>query len=207
MQISFEMIISIILIIIFLAAAFYAITRFIGWQRLIQEGKFSEELQSDIDKIWKSSESSFTGKYSLPSKIKYVCFIDFAKSAKGAKATVFSELELESDADENMFFYPVGSSEGELGRKIEHINLKAVTNLNNPYCIENKGGVSVSMKIGYGENLVCLGENCVQTEENIGETSPTICLRAQQDGLCGRLNLDYNINYRTNCCKEHSLCC
>ena len=53
-KISFGMIVSIILIIAFISIAFYVIGKFLGLQKQIQTGQFLDDLQFDIDKIWKS---------------------------------------------------------------------------------------------------------------------------------------------------------
>jgi len=77
-KLSFGMIFSIILIIVFLAFAFYAIKTFLGIRDAAQTGKFINDLKSDIDRVWKSTESSEEREYVLPSKIDYICFVDFA---------------------------------------------------------------------------------------------------------------------------------
>jgi hypothetical protein len=74
MKLSFGMIFSIILIIAFLAFAFYAIKNFLGMQQEVQINQFKENLQGDIDKLWKSTSGSKEVEYSLPSKIERVCF-------------------------------------------------------------------------------------------------------------------------------------
>ncbi len=50
MKLSFGMIFSIILIIVFLSFAFYAIKIFLNMQTTMQVGKFVEELRNDVDK-------------------------------------------------------------------------------------------------------------------------------------------------------------
>ena len=74
MKLSFGMIFSIILIIIFIAFAFFAINKFISTQRTIQYHQFLEEFQKDVDGMWKGQQSSQEVSYNLPSSIKQVCF-------------------------------------------------------------------------------------------------------------------------------------
>ena len=135
-KLSFGMIFSIILIIIFLAFAFYAIKIFLGIQHDAQTGKFINDLKSDIDRVWKSTESSEEKEYALPSKINYVCFVDFSVSAKGGNAYLYNELERGYFGNENMVFYPLGSSD-IASTKIINIALSKITFDENPFCIEN----------------------------------------------------------------------
>jgi hypothetical protein len=116
-KLSFGMIFSIILIIIFLAFAFYAIKTFLGIQDAAQITKFKNDLKSDVDRVWKSTESSEEKEYSLPSKIDAVCFRD--------------------DEYENLFFQADKFFEGG---KIEHIDISKMTSVEDFYCIENIEG-------------------------------------------------------------------
>jgi len=132
MNISFGMIFSIILIIIFLAFGFYAITKFLDLQKSIQVEKFLSDLQEDIDKMWKSPQGSQTITYTLPTNIISVCF----------KTDEFQNLEFNSKK-------LVG------GENIENIDIASMTNQESPYCIPNiKGRVSIVLKKDYGETLV-----------------------------------------------------
>lgn len=45
------------------------------------------------------------------------------------------------------------------------------------------------------------------TETITYETDQTICQNAQNNNLCGGLDLTYGEGYRTLCCSEHNLCC
>lgn len=132
MNISFGMIFSIILIIIFLAFGFYAITKFLDLQKSIQVEKFLSDLQSDIDQMWKSPQGSQTITYILPMNIISVCF----------KTDKYQNLEFNSEK-------LIG------GGNIENIDLANMTSQENPYCIPNiKGKVSLILKKDYGETLV-----------------------------------------------------
>lgn len=76
MQLSFGMIFSIILIIIFIAFAVYGIGKFLNLQKNIQTKTFASDLQFDIDKLW-NSQGSQPVEYSLPANIERVCFSEF----------------------------------------------------------------------------------------------------------------------------------
>lgn len=135
-KLSFGMIFSIILIIVFLAFAFYAIKTFLGIQDAAQTGKFINDLKSDIDRVWKSTESSEEKEYVLPSKIDYVCFVDFELPANGPRRDIYSELRFVYFGDENMVFYPLGSSNID-SIDITNIALSEIIFDENPFCIEN----------------------------------------------------------------------
>jgi len=113
-KLSFRMIFSIILIIVFLAFAFYAIKIFLGIQDTAQTEKFISDLKSDIDRVWKSTESSEEKEYALPSKIDAVCFRD----------NEYKNLFFQSDK----FFE---------GGQINHINIQNMISEEDVYCIEN----------------------------------------------------------------------
>lgn len=74
LKLSFGMIFSIILIIIFISFAIYGISKFLKLQKTVQVKKFSDDLQYDIDKIWRGGSSSQSFEYTLPSNMEKVCF-------------------------------------------------------------------------------------------------------------------------------------
>jgi hypothetical protein len=133
LDISFGMIFSIILIIIFLAFGFYAIKKFLDLQETVQIGKFSQDLQKNVDDMWKSSgrQNVF---YTLPTKITFVCFV--------------------SGESRNMKFT---SSQIIEGKEIQNIDIANITSIENPYCIPNvKGKVSMTISKNQGESLVTI---------------------------------------------------
>jgi len=133
-SLSFGMIFSIILIIVFLIFAFYAIKTFLGIQNTAQIKKFTNDLQTDIDRVWKSTESSEEMEYILPSKIKYVCFRD--------------------DEYENLFFQ---SDKFFEGGQIKHIDILEIISAEDPYCIENiDGKVKLTLVKEIDEALVTI---------------------------------------------------
>jgi len=132
LELSFGMIFSIILIIVFLAFGFYAIMKFIDLQNSIQIENFLRDFQNDVDKMWKSSQGSQNLVYSLPNKISAVCF--------------------KNDEFQNLEFI---SKEIIKGKMIEHLDIEKITEDENPYCIQNvKGKISLTILKDYGETLV-----------------------------------------------------
>lgn len=157
MKLSFAMIFSIILIILFVSFSFYAIQKFLGITNSIQIGKFTEDLQNDIDKIWKSSQGSDKNRYSLPSKIELVCFVDYDSSKRGSNQNLYDELKTEYYGTKNLFFYPLKASEGLGSKTIKNIDLSKITQSENPFCIENiNGKVSIAAKKDFNEQLVTI---------------------------------------------------
>jgi len=148
-KLSFGMIFSIILIIVFIAFAFFAIQKFLSLGEIISVGKFADNIQSDIDKLWKSSQGSQELGYSLPKEIEWVCFANLSELEQGAYANedFYGEFK-KYFTDENLFFYPIGSTELN-GLEIEHIDFS-----DNPICFENDGNVKIFLKKDFGEALV-----------------------------------------------------
>jgi hypothetical protein len=156
-KLSFGMIFSIFLIIVFLIFGFFAIKNFIGLGKTAQIGSFKDSLQNDIDRVWKGAQGSETVEYILPSGIISVCFIDYEKDASGSNSEFYSDFNQVHFGDENLFFYPVGSAEGLDSTEINHLDLEKITEQENPYCFfVSSGKISVQMTKQFGETLVTL---------------------------------------------------
>ncbi|MDD5012674.1 MAG: hypothetical protein PHQ66_03475 [Candidatus Nanoarchaeia archaeon] len=135
-ELSFGMIFSVVLIIVFLAFGFYAITKFIDLQKTIQIEKFLSDLQSDVDKMWKSSQGSQTVEYMLPSNVVSVCFKD--------------------DEFENLQF---SSNNIIRGKMIQHIDIEKTIGSDDSLCFQNADGkVSMTLVKNFGEVLVTVTE-------------------------------------------------
>jgi hypothetical protein len=158
LKLSFGMIFSIILIIIFLAFAFYAIKTFLGIQNSANIGIFLDDLQKDANKIWQSSQGAQEVEYRLPEKIEYICFADYAaKEGYGRHASKFRELKQTFWENENLFLWPVGSGNGLDSAQIIHIDIQKTTLSENPFCFQNKDGkVKMNLKMNFGESLVTI---------------------------------------------------
>ena len=158
MQLSFGMIFSIILIVLFIAFAVYAIMKFLSIGETVEIAKFKDELQSDIDKMWKGSKGVNEESYFLPSKIKMVCFLDSETPGKGQNKEMYDELKWAHYETENLMFYPLDSVEGELrSMEIKHIDLAKTSEKENPLCFENnKGKLALTVSKNYGEVLVTI---------------------------------------------------
>ncbi|MBU2616471.1 MAG: hypothetical protein KKB79_00625 [Nanoarchaeota archaeon] len=154
-SLSFGMIFSIILIVIFFAFAFYAIKTFFGINNSAQVGQFISDFQSDVDKIWRSSGGSQVNEYSLPSGVTKVCFVDFNPDIgkKGINMNLYVELSRIYQGSDNIVFYPMGST--EIGStKIDNLNLADITLEENPFCINNAEGIKLNLIKEASEALV-----------------------------------------------------
>jgi len=134
-KLSFGVIFSIILIVVFISFAFYAIQKILVMQEAVQSKQFIDDLQTDIDKIWKSTQASQQKEYLIPSKIKEVCF--------------------QEDEHENIIF--IGTDLP--GAMINHLNLIGTLNEKKQFCIESaKGKITMTIKKDYGENFPIITE-------------------------------------------------
>jgi hypothetical protein len=158
MQLSFGMIFSIILIIIFVSFAFYAILKLLEFQRSAQIANFINNFESDINSMWSGGGGSQERSYTLPSRIKKICFIDKQGSGLGIDSEIFQEVSFCADGNNNLCFYPYGSSPEIFSRNIKNIDIEKITLNRNPFCIENNGKVSMTIKMGIGESLVVIEE-------------------------------------------------
>jgi hypothetical protein len=132
LDISFGMIFSIILIIIFLSFGFYAIKKFIDLQDSIKVESFLRDFQQDVDNMWKSPQGGQNLVYSLPGKVSSICFVN--------------------DEFQNLEF---ASSQIIPGKQIEHLDIAKITSKENPFCIQNiKGKVTLTLVKDFGETLV-----------------------------------------------------
>ena len=157
MKLSFGMIFSIILIVAFISFAFYAIQKFLEIQRVAQIGQFVDSLQKDVDKMWRSSQGSQAEEYFLPSRIDYVCFVDYSLPGRGDNKELYKKLKQVFYEFENLIFYTVGSAEGLDAVVIKNIDIEKITEDENPFCIENsKGKVRMTIKKDWGDALVTI---------------------------------------------------
>jgi len=158
MRLSFGMIFSIILIIVFLAFAGYAIVKALGWMKTINAGNFFNSVQEDVDKIWKSSLGSIEKTYNTPSSVEYVCFADFNKEENGLNNSgLYKELQFDFSGSENLFLYQRNSKSDLNSFQLKHIDLQKITENENPFCIKtSKGKVKMTIKMNSGDTLVTI---------------------------------------------------
>lgn len=129
MKLSFGMIFSIFLIIVFLAFAFYVIPKFLDLQENITTKKFIDDFQNDVDKMWKSTQGSQEIEYSVPSGIEKICF-----------------------RDSELYFKPIGVGGNSDYTKIEHLDVA------DDFCVKSSDGrIKMTIKKDFNEVLVRIG--------------------------------------------------
>jgi hypothetical protein len=137
MQVAFGTIFSIILIIIFIAFAIYAITKFLDMSKFAKVEAFKDSFQKDIDKMWKSTQGSQVVEYYLPNKIELVCFVD-------------NDLE-------NIYFVPDDFKGGVLENIDFAKTLSGSKTTPKTFCINSVNGkISMTIKKAYNEELVTI---------------------------------------------------
>ena len=157
MKMSFGMIFSIILIIIFLAFAFYVIKTLIEGQEKDLVRLFANDLKKDVESAWKGTQSSQEITYTLSKKIEYTCFVDYSSEERGVNEEFYRELRQGYYEYENLIFYPVGSVPGLDSVEIKYLNIEKITERDNPFCIENiDGKVKMTIKKNFGEEFVLI---------------------------------------------------
>ncbi len=127
MKLSFGMIFSIILIIVFISLAVYVIYKLVGIQKNAEIGMFVTDLQEHIDALWNSPKGLQEQDYRLPSKINSVCFTETSE----------------------VFFKPRGSGGSFEYTVINHVDIEE------EFCIENiNGEIKINLEKKYDEVLV-----------------------------------------------------
>jgi hypothetical protein len=158
---SFGTIFSILLIIFIIAISFIVIKSFLDSQKCAQIALFASDLGDDVNTVWKSHSEGGRQNINqvLPSKIDYVCFMNLTApiTARGIEETIGEELKIFRGVDANLFFYPVENACNTPYTKIEHLNLKRITQRQNPYCFTVEDGkAKILIKMGFNEDLVSL---------------------------------------------------
>jgi hypothetical protein len=144
MKISFGLIFSIILIILFLTFAFFGMKKFFFTQDKLKAGKLMHDLQEDIDKMWKSSQGSQEVSYETPKDIEVFCL----------------EPQDPGSSNENAYFIPGGYS----GGFIQHVDWEKT--------IRNIASGRLCFEPEYGEIKMILEKNFGETDVTIVRVLP-----------------------------------
>jgi hypothetical protein len=145
MQISFNFIIAIILIVAAIGVAFYVITVFLSLGECSEMGLFYRDLESAVDKAWQAeiTERVFTGV--VPGEVEQVCFGDLNELPRTGFSEQYQFLKRYGSHGVNVFLYPGGGAcDGELARHlVDHV---AATGL---FCVDVVDGrVSLELEKG-----------------------------------------------------------
>jgi len=152
---SFGVIFSIILIVFFIFITVIVINSFLSAQKCAEIGIFLDRFQTDIKKTWNAQADSHVFKGNLPSRLDYVCFMNLTESVTGQLPEIGRELTLFEGRRANLFFYPYGKTCEIQYKQINHLDLKAITARENPYCIPIEGGrISIRVEKGLDDRFV-----------------------------------------------------
>lgn len=116
---SFNFILSIIIIAFIIAAAGYAVSHFLSLRDCAEAGLFYQELKREIDKSWTSEIASQTFSSSVPSGIESICIgnVSITSSLKE-----YDSLKRYRRQGYLLFFYPVEKACGQAAYKLEHLD-------------------------------------------------------------------------------------
>lgn len=156
LQISFGMIFSVILIIVFIAVAIYAIIMFLELKCAADTGLFKQDLQDEVNRAWAGDESSFVFNSTIPSKIEKICFINLLEEGKGENENIYAIFKKYGYVNVNMFFYPLNKACSDARAfDIQHVNIKNITEEDNPYCVDVVDSkISIRIEKDFRESLV-----------------------------------------------------
>ena len=116
MRISFGLIFSIILIIVFIAFAFFGIKHFLAAMNVGRATAFLDDVEYDINEMWRSSSGNIAKNYTAPKDVYGLCFE-----------------EKEEDSGENNVYFVYyneqlgGPIDRDVGEIIEHLNWEEIT--------------------------------------------------------------------------------
>lgn len=168
---SFSMIMSVILIVLFILIAFMAIRYFLRLYNCTQIGTFADDLQAKVTETWNSQKIDFQLSKPLSSGIEYVCFANLQDNLRGESKEILDEIEFfQGGSKSNMFFYPKEKACDMPSIMIKHLDIGKITKSKNPYCIAVENGIiRIKIQKDFLEELVtvsCVNEDCSPVEND-----------------------------------------
>ena len=152
---SFGVIFSIILIVFFIIIAIIVINSFLKAGDCAKIGLFVDKFKADIKSTWNSQEDKHVFTTSIPGKIEYVCIADLVKPIKGSYSDIGNEISIFEWKEANLFFYPSANSCEIPYHNIPHLDVDAITNNMNPYCIAvDDGKIRITIEKDLSDALV-----------------------------------------------------
>ena len=141
LSMSFGMIFSIIMIIVILGVAFYAISYFLNLQKCTGVGLFHDDFQKKVDESWASELISVENSLAIPGGVEYVCFGDLknVREMDDSIEEIFNEIKNfaspHQETTTNMFIYPMDNSCGMGYKSMQRLEIP-----NEFSCFENRNG-------------------------------------------------------------------
>jgi hypothetical protein len=144
LRISFGIIFSIFLIIIFIFFAFKAISSFMDLNECAEVGRFYTSFQNSVDSARESHATNQPFEIKLDSGIDKICFVDLNSSQRGPIA-----LPDQWSMGDNFFLIFDGDSCGNMGNhQFKNLNITKITEILNPNCFENGQDITIKKVIG-----------------------------------------------------------
>ena len=145
MQLSFNFIVAIILIVAAIGVAFYVITVFLSLGECSEMGLFYRDLDAAVQKAWQAeiTERVFVGV--VPGEVEQVCFGDLSELPRVGFSEQYQFLRRYGSHGVNVFLYPTGGAcDGELSRTlIDHVQPNGL------FCVDVvEGKVEVKLEKG-----------------------------------------------------------
>ncbi len=142
---SFGMLFSIFLIIVFFAAAFMIIKVFLGIGQTANYGQFYADLQKQVDRSWRSTDSIRYMDLDLPKEIEYICFANLSADITAHQDLYDDYLrDYKYDIGVNTFLLPPGVAKELDKNEIKHLDIPKMTETSNPYCISNPSEMTIT---------------------------------------------------------------
>lgn len=155
--IGFGVMFSIILIVFIVATAVYVIYTFVDAQKCAQIGLFIGAIQDKVKDVWDAPSGTNTFKRALPTKIDYLCIVDFTKDRYGEFEDLGFKIWVYKNHKTNAVFYPNNKACQTPDFKIDHLDLDYITSKNNPQCFKiNDGEIELDIEKKLNENKVII---------------------------------------------------
>ena len=139
---GFGIIFAIFLIIVFFIVAFIAINSFLEIGDSASVGMFYDELQDVVNDAIRSQSIEKTFKVNLPSGIDTVCFANLTAAITN-KGSEYDAIKIYEVYDANVFLVPPKYADNMAWQHIDHLNISAITENKNPYCVEVVKGLLI----------------------------------------------------------------
>lgn len=150
LRISFGIIFSIFLIIVFLFFAFKVISSFMDVNECADIAKFYGDFQKSIDKAKNYQETTQPVKINLGSTVDKICFVDLNANQTGPYQKPDSY-----DVGDNFFIiYQEEGCEQFSNHIFKNLNVTKITETNNPNCFEN--GQELTIKKAFSSRIVTI---------------------------------------------------
>ena len=160
MEVPFQMIFSLILIAIFIYAAFTGIKYFMERADQAKIAQFLADVDAKVGTAWQATEMTQTYSFDVPKRVEMICFGDMSKSLREdvcPEFDVYKDQAVQKGA--NMFLCPprkVYSVGAPIYHSIRCNGNPCVDFKQDLYCVKNDGKISITLEKSIGSSKVIL---------------------------------------------------